>query len=246
MSARIGNAMNRDSADDVWSFFDRIYCISLNERPDRRAQAAEQFARVGLADKVIYMIVDRHPTDCEQGIYESHIICIRKALDDGARNILLFEDDVVFERFSPARLGAALSFLKRQPQWQALFLGCLVKNSRATQSPAIRKVDYRCLSHAYALNRGAAEQLVQKPWSGKPYDVILRALKDDLFACHPTFAFQSNATSDNLRLLKLDRFRRLCGGLRRIQKINEWYHCHKRALVALHLAGLGVLLWLVF
>jgi GR25 family glycosyltransferase involved in LPS biosynthesis len=237
--------MNQDPATDVWSFFDRIYCISLKQRPDRRAQAAAQFARVGLADRVTYMTVARHSTDREQGIYASHIACIRKGLADGARHILIFEDDVMFERFSPARLDAALAFLGRQPDWQILFLGCLVKRSRATETAAVRKVAYRCLAHAYVLHRSCAERLVQKPWSGIPFDVMLSGLKDGLFACYPSFAFQSNAASDNLRLRGLDKFRRCCGGLRRIQKFNEWHHRHKAVLVALHLAGLGVLLWVV-
>ena len=237
--------MSRDPAIDVWSFFDHICCISLNERPDRRAQAVVQFARVGLADRMTYMCVDRHPTDSEQGIYASHMACIRNGLADGARHILIFEDDVIFERFSSARLEAALSFLRLQPEWQILFLGCMVTKSRATESSAVRKVAYRCLAHAYALNRSCAEKLVQKPWCGTPFDAILGKLKDGLFACYPSFAFQSNAASDNLRLRKLDQFRRLCGGLRRIQKLNEWYNCHKAALIAVHLACLAVLLWMI-
>lgn len=241
-----GSAANRRPEVDVWSFFDRIYCITLKERPDRRAQSAAQFARVGLADRVTYMSVSRHPTDCEQGIYESHMACIRRGLAEGARHILVFEDDVVFERFYPARLEAALSFLRRQPDWRILFLGCLVKKSFATESPAVRKVVYRCLAHAYGLHRSCAQRLVRIPWTGIPFDVVLSDFKDGLFACYPSFAFQSDAASDNLRLRWLDRLRRWCGGLRRIQKLNEWYHCHRAVLVAAHLAGLGVLLWMVF
>jgi GR25 family glycosyltransferase involved in LPS biosynthesis len=245
LSSPVGNAENPEPSNDVWSFFDRIYCISLKERPDRRAQAFSQFKRVGLANRVNNVEFDRHPTDREQGIYESHMACIRRGLAEGAVHILIFEDDVVFERFSPARLDAALSFLRRQPEWKILFLGCLVKSSRATETPEVRKVAYRCLAHAYALHRSCAEQLVEKSWSGIPFDAVLSGIKDGLFACHPSFAFQSNAASDNLRLRKLDTFRRWCGGLRRIQKLNEWCHCHKALLAAVHLAGLGVLLWLV-
>ena len=209
------------------------------------ARRPSRSSRVGLADRMTYMCVDRHPTDSEQGIYASHMACIRNGLADGARHILIFEVDVIFERFSSARLEAALSFLRLQPEWQILFLGCMVTKSRATESSAVRKVAYRCLAHAYALNRSCAEKLVQKPWCGTPFDAILGKLKDGLFACYPSFAFQSNAASDNLRLRKLDQFRRLCGGLRRIQKLNEWYNCHKAALIAVHLACLAVLLWMI-
>ena len=32
-------------------------------------------------------------------MYESHMICLRKGLEAGAKNIVVFEDDVIFDRF---------------------------------------------------------------------------------------------------------------------------------------------------
>ena len=87
----------------MWEFFDKIYCISLTERPDRRREARHQFASVGLSARVEYHIVDKHPTDPEQGVYESHIDCLKKGLSNGARRILIFEDDIRFDRFDPDR-----------------------------------------------------------------------------------------------------------------------------------------------
>ena len=43
----------------------------------------------------------------------------------------------------------------------------------------------------------------------------------------------------------LDRFRRMCGGLRRIQKVNEWYHRNTVWVIVLHGAGLALLAWIV-
>jgi GR25 family glycosyltransferase involved in LPS biosynthesis len=231
---------------DPWSCFDRIFCITLKERPDRRAQAEAQFVRVGLTGRVIFHVADRHPTDCEQGIYESHLACLRLGLGEGARRLLIFEDDVLFEGFDPRRFAAALTFLERQPDWQILFLGCLVKGSRATASPAVRAIAYGCLTHAYALNRPCAEALAQKPWHGQPIDTVLSRLDRGMYVCCPTFAFQSDAASDNTRLRRLDRFRRWCGGLRRIQKLNEFWHRRRTPLLILHVVGLAMLLWLVF
>ncbi|MBI5553035.1 MAG: glycosyltransferase [Desulfobacterales bacterium] len=231
---------------DPWSFFDRIFCITLKERPDRRVQAEAQFARVGLTGRVIFYVADRHPTDCEQGIYESHLACLRRGLAEGARRLLIFEDDVLFEGFDPQRFAAALAFLDGQPDWQILFLGCLVKGSRATASPAVRAISYGCLTHAYAVNRPCAETLTQHPWRGLPIDAVMARLNQGFYGCYPMFAFQSNAASDNYRLRRLDRFRRWCGGLRRIQKFNEFWHRRRTPLVILHIVGLAVLLWLVF
>jgi GR25 family glycosyltransferase involved in LPS biosynthesis len=234
------------SAADPWAFFDRIFCITLKQRPDRRAQAEAQFKRVGLNGRVTFFVAERHLTDCEQGIYESHRACMREALTAGARRLLIFEDDVLFERFDPKRLAAALTFLAGQPGWQILFLGCLVKKSRATASPAVRSIAFGCLTHAYALNRPCAEALAEQPWQGRPIDTVLAELNQDFYGCAPMFAFQSNAASDNYRLRRLDRFRRWCGGLKRIQKFNEYWHRRRTLLLILHILGLAVLLWLIF
>jgi len=231
---------------DPWSFFDRIFCITLKERPDRRAQAEAQFARVGLTGRVIFYVADRHPSDCEQGIYESHLACLRRGLAEGARRLLIFEDDVLFEGFDPERFGQALTFLDGRPDWQILFLGCLVKRSRATASAAVREISYGCLTHAYAANRPCAETLAQHPWRGVPIDAVMAQLNQGFYGCCPMFAFQSNAASDNYRLRRLDRFRRWCGGLRRIQKANEFWNRHRTTILILHIVGLAVLLWLVF
>lgn len=233
-------------AIDPWSFFDRIFCITLKERPDRRAQAEAQFARVGLGGRVTFFVAERHPTDCEQGIYESHLACMGRGLADGARRLLIFEDDVLFERYDPGRFAEALAFLEERPDWNLFFLGCLVRTSRATATPAVRTISYGCLTHAYALNRPCAELLSRSPWHGRPIDAVLGQLDYGLYVCHPSFAFQSNASSDNYRLRRLDRFRRWCGGLRRIQKFNEFWHCHRTPLVILHIVGMAMLLWLIF
>lgn len=192
------------------------------------------------------MVVERHPTDSEQGIYESHMRCIREGLVAGARHMLIFEDDVVFERFGAPSFNQSIAFLKQHPDWTLLFLGCLAKRSRATESAAIREIDYSCLAHAYAINRPCALQVVEKPWRNIAFDVMLRGLNDTFYAVSPMIAFQNDATTDNDRHRLLDRIRRWCGGLRRIQKINEWYHQHRWLVVALHLGllGLAFLIWI--
>ena len=67
-----------------WDFFDKIYCITLDERADRRADATAQFEKVGLADKVEFVIVKKHPHNIEQGIFESHLACMEKGIRAGS------------------------------------------------------------------------------------------------------------------------------------------------------------------
>ncbi|MCJ8501608.1 glycosyltransferase [Desulfatitalea alkaliphila] len=227
-----------------WDFFDKIYCISLAERNDRRQEARVQFQRVGLSRRVDFVIVDKHPTDCEQGIYESHLHCMRQGLADGAESIMIFEDDVVFDRFSHQCLSDATAFLASLPTWHLFFLGCMVKGSRRTVCSHVLQIRYRSLTHAYAVHRDFARQLVPQPWRGVPYDDFLRDLKDPLsYVVHPAMAFQSASRSDNLRYLPLDRIRRLLGGLRNLQKANAFYHRNRWSILAAH--GVVLLLTLL-
>jgi len=61
---------------------------------------------------------------------------------------------------------------------------------------------------------------------------MLSSFKEGFYAIYPSFAFQSNSPTDN-KSLHLDTFRRLCGGLRRIQKCNEAYYRYRRAFLGL-------------
>lgn len=233
-----------DNFATYWGYFAKIYCISLYERVDRREQAKAQFRAVGLADKVEFVVVKKHPVDCEQGIYESHILCMEKGIRAHADTIVIFEDDIVFDRFNPDTLEKCIDFLATNTAWKIMFLGCMVKKSAKTANRSVLKVRFRSLAHAYVLTREFAETIVKIPWKKIPFDDMLRDIQDNqVYAVYPSFAFQSNSRSDNQRYLPLDRFRRLCGGFRRLQKMNEFYHYNKTLIIGAHI--LLVLLLLV-
>jgi GR25 family glycosyltransferase involved in LPS biosynthesis len=210
-----------------WDFFDRLYCISLQEREDRRQSALDAFSKVGLADRVEFVIGERHSHHFEQEVYESHMMCLRKGLGAGAKNIVVFEDDVEFDRFDPERLRRCTEFLSQHPEWKVLLLGALIRSSRKMTNRCVQKVRYQSLSHAYALNRHYAETLAYEPWQGVVNDTLFRPLVNDVYAIYPMCAFQKNFTSDNYKYPKLALFRRLLGGLKRIQKAFEFYYRHK-------------------
>jgi GR25 family glycosyltransferase involved in LPS biosynthesis len=226
-----------------WEYFDKIYCISLVERSDRREEAKAQFKAVGLLEKVEFFLVNKHPFDCEQGIYESHILCMKKGLHADAANMVIFEDDICFDRFAPETLRNSIDFISTNTNWNILFLGCMVKQSNRTANRSVLNVRFRSLCHAYVLNPHFARRLVNIPWQKVPFDDMLRDLKNDCFyAVYPSFAFQSNSRSDNQRYLPLDRFRRLCGGLQCLQKMNEFYHLNKAIIIGIHILVVFILI----
>ena len=229
-----------------WDFFDRLYCISLREREDRRQSALKEFSKVGLADRVEFVIGERHSPNFEQEVYESHMLCLRKGLAAGARNIVVFEDDVEFDRFDPERLRSCTEFLRQHPEWKVLLLGALIRSSHKTTNPRVQKVRYQSLTHAYALNRHYAETLAYEPWQGIVNDTLFRPLTDDLYAIYPMCAFQNNFTSDNYKYPKLEVIRNLLGGLKRIQKANEFYLRHKFGIYAAQVVVIVLVLFFFF
>jgi len=221
------------SSPKPWSFFDKIYCISLDTRIDRRTEAKNQFAQSGLLDQVEFVVVKKHPDNPEQGIFNSHMYCLKKGLHAGAKHILIFEDDIFFKKYRPGTLLDAVQFLKNEAIWDAFFLGALSSKTTRTKAQSVARIEYRCLAHAYALKRSFAKQLVQESWRNIPYDDLLRKKCKLCYALSPMIAFQGVASSDN-RTFFLDKMRRFFGGLPFIQRANEVYQKHKTLIISLH------------
>jgi len=235
-----------DKAGNVWDFFDHFYCISLKEREDRRQSARKEFSKVGLADRVEFVLGERLPYDIEQQVYESHMACLRKGLEAGAQNIVIFEDDVEFDRFDSKRLMNCIHFLKMHPDWKVLLLGALIRSSFKTDNPCVQKVRYQSLTHAYALNRHYAQKLAYEPWNGIVNDTLFRPLTEGIYALYPMCAFQKDFKSDNYKYPKLERFRRWLGGLNRIQKGFEFYSRHKFGIYAVQVVAIFFTLFILF
>jgi GR25 family glycosyltransferase involved in LPS biosynthesis len=216
---------------DCWAFFDKIYCISLASRPDRREQAEKQFADAGLLHRVEFVIVAKHPVNQEEGIFLSHMLCLKKGLKDKGRHILVFEDDVFFQGLDTRALSGVCGYLDTAVNWDALFLGAITDGSKRTDNRNLARITYRCLAHAYALNRPFAEHIVRRTWSGVPFDELLRRHNRDFYAVYPMCAFQGLAGTDNQTVV-IDRLRRIFGGLPFIQKANELYRNHKVVVLA--------------
>lgn len=229
----------------VWDFFDKIYCITLESRPDRMEEARNQFDQVGLAGNVEFFITQKDQENPVRGIYQSHMHCLEKGVAAQAEHILIFEDDILFRGFDPRSLREACCYLKQNHRWDGFFLGCISDGSRPTGNRNIRRIDYRCLTHGYALRRPFAERIIREPWRGIPYDGLLKQFNHNSFALSPMCAFQRPTPSDNQTVV-IDRLRNLFGGLPFIQQCNELYQNNKKLIVITHVLLAAVMLGLFY
>ena len=171
-----------------FDFFDQIYCINLPQSEDRREQASERFQRLGILDRVQWIyaepprqdifIRDRVSREFSYpvtmvGVSLSHLKVFTTALASGAKNILVFEDDVTFTSSAAHDLQTATANLPSD--WEALYLGGEPIEPTQTYSVGLVSVNKFLGLYAYALSRPAIEK-----WALAFIDNITRIAGDGI------------------------------------------------------------------
>lgn len=89
---------------DFTKYFERVYVINLDRRPDRYESFKQELVKHNIADVERFSAVDgttilanKIPLLAgEIGVLESHLAIIKKCKEDGVKNVLILEDDVYF------------------------------------------------------------------------------------------------------------------------------------------------------
>lgn len=149
---------------------DSVHCISLVGREDRRKLFTDNIA-ARLENEVSFHIVEKN-SDPKRGCYESHQQLAQFALDNGLRNILIFEDDVMPYEIKALRVRWINRFL-RMRKFEALHLGYSMGRIWLTWFPFIARGRVVAL-HAYVLSREGCKILAETPYDGTPVDVMFK------------------------------------------------------------------------
>lgn len=167
---------------------DAIFCINLNERPERKKWAANVFKLIGLESKVKFHVVNRHPQGGRYGCFESHIQVIKYCYKKGYNRILVFEDDMVPSPSYSKKLVQKTCDLmtKHDGKWDIFYLGYFPLSDQKKLdihkffgAPYIdtNLVLYNPLgTHAYCISRRGMKNILNryKPFLGKVhYDIFL-------------------------------------------------------------------------
>jgi hypothetical protein len=189
-----------------WSFLDAAYCISLKTRDDRLAQAAAEFHKVGLCQRVTFYRPDKHPKSGFIGSWGSHRDVALDALQRGCARTLICEDDVLFTRkIRPATLRAIERALNALPaDWMIFFLGHWPLAAYLVRHNVLRTSS--ACSHAYIGSSRLLGWLRDHPFdspgvetsriAGKGVDSAYAKLPG-AYALFPMLAIQRVSRSDN-------------------------------------------------
>lgn len=139
--------------------FDRIFCINLKDRPDRRKQAEDEFIKfdvsnVEFIDGVVYNgYKDRRRNACV-GNHLAHAECFKRAMESKAKNVLIFEDDVEFFWDKLTVHSIIHSGLQTiHSGWCMLYLGINMDRFSAHKyNPYLARIDGGFSTHAYAVS----------------------------------------------------------------------------------------------
>lgn len=140
-----------------FSFFDKIYCISMSEKSLNWRQAEKQLKILDIYDRTqrVQAIEEERYWD---GCRKSHQLCIKDAKESGAKNILILEDDFVFVSRDMNLLESALDNLEKY-DWELFYLGAVIEEKLKDLE------DNLCLAkvwatHAYAINSNVFEKIL--------------------------------------------------------------------------------------
>jgi glycosyl transferase family 25 len=148
-------------ADDPFAFFEAIYCLNLDDRPDRWEGALRRFSALDLAARVERFPAVPTPGNHHDGCARSWRLMVAQASARGLKNFLGIEDDAIFLDETLTVVRRATAELEGLP-WDLLYLGgaawdppLAIPGLEALQSP-------RCLTctHALAVNHTAYDRLL--------------------------------------------------------------------------------------
>ena len=164
------------SDKNPFDYFDKIFCINLDSRPDRWESVQKEFDKVGILDRVERVTAittdelpyDPRPRKNRSGsdllgqfaCASSHNKCTKLAIQYNAKNYLAFEDDFYFKDFDEGYLNTCINELPSD--WRLLSFGYndwSKRKDKESYSDNLNKMYGFGLAHAYAINGTMFEHL---------------------------------------------------------------------------------------
>jgi glycosyl transferase family 25 len=159
---------SKNQIDDFNSMFPYKLCINLDRRPERWERVKERFIQHKITSVVRFQAIDgltlSIPDDWpyspgHYGCLQSHLAVLKLARKNNAPNILIFEDDCIFD---PEFNKKFPHYINQLPDdWDMLFLGGTHFEEPVRVSDNIVRPTMTYLCHAYALKSVIYDPLIE-------------------------------------------------------------------------------------
>lgn len=190
----------------VNEFFPHKVCINLDRRSDRWAQVRSTFARHSIDNVIRFAAIDGNeipvPTDWEErrgayGCMQSHLAVVCEAREKKAPSILVFEDDVVFDRGFSEKFPC---YIKDLPaNWDMLLFGGVHNEPPINLSDHIVRVTETTTTHAYAFKHTIYDAFIELNSKALNAVDVNNTILQKEFYCYclaPNLAGQEQSYSD--------------------------------------------------
>ena len=174
-----------DPADGPFDFFAAIFCLNLDQQPDRWANARRRYDMLDIATRVERFPAVPAPHNHHSGCAQSWRLMVAEARERGLRNFLGLEDDAIFLDTTLDVVSRAVSELEGL-DWDLLYLGAAAWEEPA-EIPghvALRSARSLTCTHALAVNHTAYDRLLADiPEADGIEEWITRYTAIDQFLC---------------------------------------------------------------
>jgi len=146
--------------------FDKIIIITLEGEKKRQDYCREVMKKLGWDFEFFY--AKRHPMGGTWGCYESHMLVIKRCMDEKLGYVLICEDDILPTKyFSQELMQKSFEFMKSNDKWTKLKYGYSICNSQDIYDSYLKmkKVNKNifkfnsCLTHCYAIQSKTCHQI---------------------------------------------------------------------------------------
>jgi GR25 family glycosyltransferase involved in LPS biosynthesis len=175
-----------------------IACINLKSRPNRLHHSNGQFKSAKI-NNVYYHVVDKSPNGGRYGCYESHLAVYRKALQQGHKYALVFEDDFIINKNAiQLALSRAFRCMRIDRKWG------IIKLQGTGFVDVVEHIDEGIFrgnvlnNRCYLISKRAMKQFVKLGITENHIDLEQTVqLKNKIFYIQPSIIRDASFTSDN-------------------------------------------------
>jgi len=147
-------------------FFDKVFCINLDRRPDKWAESTAEFDRIGLTVERVSGVDGQtlRPTGSitagEMGCSLSHSGILKKMVENNWNKILVLEDDAVFIPNVQEYFEANVANIPTD--WDMLYFGGNHLNPPIPINNAISRITRTYTTSHYGISLNMAKAVIQR------------------------------------------------------------------------------------